>query len=276
MWFPEGPGGDRFTEKSFHGPLHRMVREALDYIRRNYINETVIKHPDRAEASRVENFPYAAVEESVVNAIYHRSYEEREPVEVRITPQDLVVLSFPGPDRSIRMAGLRAGRAVARRYRNRRIGEFLKELDLTEGRATGIPKILRAMIENGSPAPEFETDDDRASFLARIPVHPEARPLANGLSEDGKSRSGEGTDPVSDQVSDLVGDPVSKAILTSCRTPRSTSELLQALGFRHRTHFRENYLRPLIEAGLLARTLPEKPQSRLQKYVTTDAGRRHG
>lgn len=32
-----------------------------------------------------------------------------------------------------------------RRYRNLRIGEFLKELDLTEGRATGIPKILKVM-----------------------------------------------------------------------------------------------------------------------------------
>ena len=81
---------------------------------------------------------------------------------------------------------------------------------------------------------------------------------------------------VSDPVSNKVSNPVSKAILTFCRTPRSTSELLQALRFRHRTHFRENYVRPLIEAGLLARTLPEKPQSRLQKYVTTDAGRRHG
>lgn len=29
---------------------------------------------------------------------------------------------------------------VCRRYRNRRIGEFLKELELTEGRSTGIPK----------------------------------------------------------------------------------------------------------------------------------------
>ena len=27
----------------------------------------------------------------------------------------------------------------SRRFRNRRLGEFLKELDLTEGRATGIP-----------------------------------------------------------------------------------------------------------------------------------------
>ncbi len=44
-----------------------------------------------------------------------------------------------------------AGRAVSRRYRNRRIGEFLKELDMTEGRSTGIPKILKEMTNNGSP-----------------------------------------------------------------------------------------------------------------------------
>jgi ATP-dependent DNA helicase RecG len=37
------------------------------------------------------------------------------------------------------------GRVVSHRYRNRRIGEFLKELELTEGRSTGVPKILKAM-----------------------------------------------------------------------------------------------------------------------------------
>jgi hypothetical protein len=58
-----------------------------------------------------------------------------------------------GPDRSIRMADLRAGNAVSRRYRNRRIGDFLKELDLTEGRSTGTPKVLKVMKENGSPPP---------------------------------------------------------------------------------------------------------------------------
>ena len=107
----------------------------------------------------------------MVNAVYHRSYEIREPIEVRITPQELLVLSFPGPDRSIRMEDLQAGRAVSRRYRNRRIGEFLKELDLTEGRSTGIPKVLRVMQANGSPQPRFESDDERSSFLIRLPVH---------------------------------------------------------------------------------------------------------
>ena len=71
-------------------------------------------------------------------------------------------MSFPGPDRSIRMADLRAGKAVSRRYRNRRIGVFLKELDLIEGRSTMISKVLKVMKENGSPPPEFETDGDRS------------------------------------------------------------------------------------------------------------------
>jgi ATP-dependent DNA helicase RecG len=70
---------------------------------------------------------------------------------------------------------LRAGRANPRRYRNRRIGEFLKELDLTEGRCTGIPKIINAMRENGSPPPVFEFDEDHSYFMVRLPVHPLAR-----------------------------------------------------------------------------------------------------
>ena len=171
MWFPDGAGGDRFEEKEFRGPLSIILREAIDFIARNYLKETVIKHPHQAEAERFWNFPLAAIEEALVNAIYHRSYEEREPVEVRITSQELTILSYPGPDRSIRMEDLQTGRAISRRYRNRRIGEFLKELDLAEGRSTGIPKILRAMRENGSPAPILETDDDRTSFLVRLSVH---------------------------------------------------------------------------------------------------------
>ena len=72
VWFPDGPGGDQFKEKIFRGPLHRMTREALDYIKRNYLNEMVIKYPDRAESVRIVNFPYAAVEEAIVNAVPHR------------------------------------------------------------------------------------------------------------------------------------------------------------------------------------------------------------
>jgi hypothetical protein len=48
VWFPkEGPGGNKFSEKIFKGPIPRMTRDALDYIKRNLITETVIKHHGR-------------------------------------------------------------------------------------------------------------------------------------------------------------------------------------------------------------------------------------
>jgi len=117
-------------------------------------------------------------------------YEIREPIEVRISLDDLVVLSFPGPDRSIRMAELRAGKAVSRRYRNRRIGDFLKELDLTEGRSTGISKVLKVMKENGSSPPEFDTDNDRSYFLIRLPVHEDAVVVKTPVETPVKTPSG--------------------------------------------------------------------------------------
>jgi ATP-dependent DNA helicase RecG len=57
-------------------------------------------------------------------------------------------------------------RIVARDYRNRRIGDLLKELRLTEGRGTGFPTIKNAMKDNGSPEPIFETDDQSTYFLS--------------------------------------------------------------------------------------------------------------
>jgi len=257
VFFPDGPGGDKFEEKELRGPLGRITRDAIAYIERSYLKQTVIKHPDRPEAERLWNFPLAAVEEALVNAVYHRSYEIREPIEVRITADELVVLSFPGPDRAIKMEALRQGKAVSRRYRNRRIGEFLKELDLTEGRSTGITKMLKAMAANGSPEPTFETDDERTYFLVRLPVHPRAL-LAPATDQVG-TKSG----PSRDQVE----------LLQACAEPAALTELMRHAGRANRTKFRDQVLRPLMDAGLLEMTLPDKPTSRLQKYRLTTAGR---
>ena len=265
VWFPDGAGGDRFEEKEFRGPLSIILREAIDFIARNYLKEIVIKHPHQPEAERFWNFPLAAIEEALVNAIYHRSYEEREPVEVRIAPQELTILSFPGADRSIRMEDLQTGRAISRRYRNRRIGEFLKELDLAEGRSTGIPKILRAMRENGSPAPVFESDDDRTWFLVRLPVHEAAHSPPPGQGAEHETE--QDTEHEAPQVTDHVGRLV--AALT-CEMGRS--ELQAALGLTHRPHFIASYLRPALEARLIEMTLPDTPTSRHQRYRRTAAG----
>ena len=67
--------------------------------------------------------------------------------------------------------GLKQYKVSNRRYRNRRIGDILKELHLTEGRNTGFGKILSALEENGSPKPEFETDEGHNYFITRLFIH---------------------------------------------------------------------------------------------------------
>ena len=171
VYFPEGPGADAFSERIFKGPLNEMLHGALSYIESIAIQEMVIKHPDRIESERCFSYPLGAIKEALCNAIYHRSYEIREPIEVRILPHEITITSFPGPDRSILNSDMEQYRFLARRYRNRRIGEFLKELDLTEGRGTGIPKILKKIEANGSPLPHFITDDERTYFIVQFPIH---------------------------------------------------------------------------------------------------------
>ena len=51
------------------------------------------------------------------------------------------------------------------------------------------------------------------------------------------------------------------------------AEIREELGLRDRTHVREAYVMPALAAGLVEMTLPEKPQSRMQKYRLTALGR---
>ena len=267
--FPEGAGGDQIVEKILRGPIHQQIRDALAYIRNNVIIEKVIKHPDRAEATRFFNCPMAAIEEALVNAMYHRGYDQREPVEVRVNLEVIEIVSYPGPDPSIRPADLKAKRIISRRYRNRRIGEFLKELEMTEGRGTGIPKIQAAMKRNGSPKASFETDDNRLWFVAKLPIH---KAFAAEMG-DQRPKSGPSQAQVIAEVTAQVSAEVTAQVMTFCHEPRAAREIMALLGLKHWKTFQTNYLLPWLDAGLLERTIPDKPRSRLQKYRLTAAGR---
>lgn len=187
------PTGIGMTEKVFTGPLDRQLRDALSYIRNYIIKEKVTKISGQAEAERVFNFPYEAVEESLCNAVYHKSYQIGEPVTVTVTPEKMEITSLPGPDRTISDEDILNRRLVSRRYRNRRIGDFLKELKLVEGRNTGIPTILHAMERNGSKPPVFETDEERSYFTVTLPVQEKFLPsyVESDIKQKKRSRFAE-------------------------------------------------------------------------------------
>lgn len=242
--------GTVFSEKILTGPIQQQLRNALSFIQTNVIKEKVIKISARVEVERVYNFPLAAVEEVVANAFYHRSYEQDSPIEINCFPDRIEVLSFPGPLPPVTKAILKKEkRIVARKYRNRRVGDFLKELRLTEGRATGFPTIYNSMQQNGSPKPVFDTDDEYTYFLAVLPVH-------SAFIVDAEK-------PTEKELQ----------VLLYCMKPQKRAAILKKIGLSNHAKNYQKYIVPLIEKGWLAYTLPDIPTSPNQQYVTTEKGR---
>ena len=290
--FPDGFDKPFIERPPYTGPIQQQLRSVLDYLKNNVIQEKVVKVPGQAEANRVYNYPYEVLEEALANAVYHRNYELTEPIEVRILTDKIEIISYGGPDPSIRIVDFSRGIIRARRYRNRRIGEFLKELRLTEGRGTGIPTIKARLHENGSAAPSFDTDgEDRRYFLIEIAVHPAFLSLSRDQVETkldelklagfqpfaafvNKLEDGE-WDQVRDQVGTMLGTmlpPNSLKALTTLEDEKKREEILSAIGFTNKSTNFKKYVQPLMEAGWMEMTIPDKPKSALQKYRLTRQG----
>ena len=168
---PEAEGADDFTERIFTGSIYRQIRDVMNYLDTTVFEKKIVKISGQAEATHYFNYPYDALEEILVNAVFHKSYREPEPVEIRVYVDCIMVINYPGPAKWIDMEKFILGKAKSRKYRNRRIGEFLKEIELSEKQCTGITKILHALESNGSPPPEFETDDERHYLIVTIRQH---------------------------------------------------------------------------------------------------------
>ena len=293
--FRHGEGDRTFSEKRCYGPMQNQIKQALDYFQSSVIEERVIKVPDKAEAIRVWNYPFRVLEEAIVNAVYHRDYQEHEPISIRIEPDKIRIYNLGGLDRSIRLVDLIAGTAVPRRYRNRHLGDFLKEMKLAEGRLTGIQLIKTTLARNGSPDPHFETDDERTWFSVMLCLHPAfsyAAPPAGASditsaskmlmallrealkADDQDEHDDKHQDDHQDEHQDETTLQVMVAMLRYClEKPRSKEELFAVVGLKPDTRARRRYIEPLESVGWLEKTLPGKPTSRNQRYRLSDIAR---
>ena len=256
--------GDQFNERIFKGPIHEQLKAVLNYLKSTIVKEQVRKVAGQAEAVRFYNYPYEALEEAVANAVFHKSYEKASPIEINIRPDCIEILSFPGPVPPVDAEMLKRPRVVARDYRNSRIGEFLKELKLTEGRGTGLPKMRGLFRQNGSPEPTFETDADRTYFLTTFYPHPEFSGLSSVSMEQ---QVGTKLGPGWDQDNNPYNLSLEQLQLVDfMEGDLSIVALMDKAGRTNRTKFRDQVLKPLIEHGIVEMTLPNKPTSSKQKY----------
>lgn len=289
VWHTDNTGKN-YQEQIFEGPLHKQLRAALSFIQTSIVSEQVQKVEGRAEADRYYNYPFAAIEEALSNAVYHKSYESGAPIEIQVFPDYMTILSHPGPMAPVTAEILATQqRIIARDYRNRRIGDFLKELRLTEGRGTGFPAIYAAMTANGSPDPSFETDES-SYVMVTLPVREhnkgnqatngvnslifsdlsELVDLCNGATNGATNGAGHtAIELINSEIHNRVEDVLTNAIAWINR-----GKLLSILGLSNQSAIRSKYLDPLLEFGWLKLKYPDNLTHPRQRYKITESGMR--
>jgi len=142
--------------------------------------------------------------------------------------------------------------------RNPVIAKVFRLLGWADRSGSGIEKITKGWMSMGYDKPIFQDDKTVNMFEVIFPL---------AKKEDRTAQVPHKYRTSTAQV------PHKSDVLQFCAEPHSFKEIMSQLGLKHRVHVLREYIQPLVEEGLLALTIPDKPKSSLQKYVTTDQGR---
>ena len=270
-----GPGGtDIFDQIEIHGPMPLAVDKAMDFLLKHAYRTAVFGGVRRRD---VWSIPEEAVREVVVNALVHASYAERStPIRVGFYDDRIQVdssgLLLPG----MTVETMRR----ASRLRNPALARVFREAGIMEQWGTGVQRVFDQVAEAGLPEPVIEETMDRVRVTVYVPSHDpagrsrparetEGGPLSHQVkpSDEQVSKSSEQASKSSEQVAVLLR--------RAAAGPCSRADLLTTIGLSDAYGNYRRHLLPLVEQGYLARTIPDKPNSRFQRYRLTDAGRAH-
>lgn len=237
--------GQRFLDsKRIEGNLPEMLDTAVSFLRNN-MRVSVRIDPKTGERTDRAEYPLDAVREAVLNALIHRDYSvytENMPIQMTLFSDRLEIRNPGGLYGRLTLDQL--GK-IQPDTRNPFLVTTMEALGKTENRYSGIPRIRRAMEEAGLPEPVFS--DYRSEFsVCLYNRYPET------VAEVGEGK----------QVSD------EKGLLEFCKTPRSRKEITEYLGVSSGQYALRRYLTPLVDAGMIRMTIPQRPKSPKQRYET--------
>ena len=236
-----GVARERFLDNQrIEGNIQDMLSGALQFVKRNMRTKTIINEKTGQREDRTD-YPVTAIREAVLNAVVHRDYSihtEGMPIQL-IMFQDRLEIRNPGGIYG-RMRVDQLGK-VQPDTRNPVLASALEVMHITENRYSGIPTIRMEMDRYQLEQPEFV--DERGSFIVRL-YH----------------KTKEKTEAIhTEEAMDLI---------LFCRTPRTRKEICEYLGLTSVTYAIQKHVLPLIEAGQLKMSLPDKPKSPRQLYYS--------
>ena len=239
--------------KDFDGGIVADIEDAMRFIERNTRTAWRIEGLRRQD---IPEYPMNALREAITNAVMHRDwFIEGANVFVEIYTDRIEVSSPGGLPKGMKLSDF--GHKSVRR--NALIADLLHRIDFIEKAGTGIKRIRDEARAQGCPEPLFE---ETGFVTATFFPNPEVRVQVG-------SQPAEATQQVGTKLG-LSRDQVE--ILKKCLHASPISEMLVVAGRTNRTKFRDQVLNPLIEAGLIEMTIPDKPRSSKQRYRITPAG----
>lgn len=185
-------GNNIYEKKLVTGPIDQQISQTLSIITSNTLDHA---------------YPAKAIQEAVVNAFLHRSYENSasNPVKIAIKPSGIDIVSYPGPNCDLKIEHFSQQCKMPNvPMRNQRIAEFLTKLKLMEGFCTGIETIFEVMKENGNPEPSFEFGS--SYFQVHLPSCTEHTTEQDNDNEDKNSGDGDDENESNDDVEEGGGN----------------------------------------------------------------------
>ncbi|MFC1462308.1 ATP-binding protein [Verrucomicrobiota bacterium] len=228
----------------------------MDFLKKHInVRFEITGQPQRDE---IWDYPLRALREAVTNAICHRDYASSSDIQIKVF-DDRIRIWNPGVlPFDLTIEQLRAGE-YSSRPRNKLIAQILYDLEIIERYGSGIGRMDEACEEAGVPTAVLE---EQAGGFTVI-FHPKEQPATDATG----AAAGEGGTKLA-----LSRHQVD--ILRKCRSDSALVDLMSLTGRSDRTKFRHQVLKPILEAGLIEMTIPDKPRSSKQKYRLTDKGRR--
>ena len=262
-----GRGTDKvhiLDRKDFDGGIVADIEDAMRFIERN----TRLAY--RIEGLRRQNipeYPMEALREAITNAVMHRDwFFHGANVFVELYADRIEVISPGTLPKGVTLADL--GHKSVRR--NPLVADLLHRIDFIEKAGTGIRRIRDGAKAVDCPEPAFEAGN---FVTVTFRPNPEVRQAAGGELPPTPEVTPQVTGEVTGEVTDQVHPQL--IVLEAIFGEMSRQEIQQALGLKHEDHFRNAYLIPTLQAGLIERTIPDKPRSSKQRYRVTPAGRRY-
>lgn len=248
---------DIFDHIDIHAPLPTAVDEIMLFLKKH-----AFRGADLTEVRRkdVWSIPLGILREAVINAIVHADYSQRgAPIRI-VFLDDRIEIENPGlflP--GLTLEDIKQGTS---KIRNTVIARVFRELHLIEQWGTGVRRIFTEAQTLGLPEPQLIEVGMRVRFiiplLEPIPLPRTAKQIGEQIELRLESR--------------LESSLAAKVLLKLRELETGKSALAQHLGHKTVSGELHKQIKRLLELEFIEMTLPDKPNSRLQKYRLTLKG----